>query len=74
MILRSEKKKYYFKQLQRYKFDMKNTWNVLKQAMNVSSKHSAIDNIKLNDEIISDPVHIANVFNSYFSKMKVKMK
>ena len=46
---------------------MKNTWKVIKQAMNISKKKSEITKIKFNNRNIEDPTEIANVFNSYFS-------
>ena len=42
-ILRLEKRKYYSNQLELYKHDIKNTWKVLKQAMNTSKKKSNIN-------------------------------
>ena len=65
--LRAEKKKYYAIQLEQYKHDMKNTWKVIKQAMNLSKKKSNITKIRLKNKNIEDPKEIANVFNSYFS-------
>ena len=47
-VLRAEKKKnYYAIQLEQYKHDMKNTWKVIKQAMNISKKKSNITKIRL---------------------------
>ena len=66
-IIRIEKKKYYHKQLERYRCDIKSTWNVLKQAMNVSNEKSGISKIRYNDEIIDNSVDIANIFNTYFT-------
>ena len=46
---------------------MKNTWKVIKQAMNISKKKSNITKISFKNRNIEDPKEIANVFNSYFS-------
>ena len=46
---------------------MKNTWKVIKQAMNISKKKSNITKIKFNNRNIEDPKEIANVCNSFFS-------
>ena len=62
-----KKKNYYAIQLEQYKHDMKNTWKVIKQAMNISKKKSNITKIRLKNRNIEDPEEIANVFNSYFS-------
>ena len=66
-LLRSEKRKYYAIQLEQYKHDIKNTWKILKQAMNISKMKSKITKLKFKDKIIEDPDAIANTFNSYFS-------
>ena len=66
-ILRSEKKKYYAIQLEQYKHDIKNTWKILKQAMNISKNKSKITKLKFNNKMIEDPGDMANTFNSYFS-------
>ena len=68
-LLRAEKRKYYTIQLEQYKHDMKNTWKVIKQAMNISKKKSNINKIRFNNQTIEDPKEIANVFNSYFSSI-----
>ena len=63
-----QKKIYYYAiQLEQYKHDMKNTWKVIKQAMNISKKKSNITKIRLKNRNIEDPEEITNVFNSYFS-------
>ena len=66
-ILRIEKKKYYTNQLNLYKHDIKNTWKIIKNAMNTFENNSTITKIKWNDIISEEPVGIANTFNSYFS-------
>ena len=66
-ILRLEKRKYYSNQLELYKHDIKNTWKVLKQAMNTSKKKSNINKIRFENQVADKPHDIANVFNTYFS-------
>ena len=68
-VLRAEKRKHYTIQLEQYKHDMKNTWKVIKQAMNISKKKSSITKIKSGDKIFDDPNDISNVLNSYFSSI-----
>ena len=58
--LRIAKKKYYSMQLEFYRHDVKNTWKILKQAMNVSKKKSNINKIKRGNQIVSNPLDIAN--------------
>ena len=52
-----------------YKHDMKNTWKIIKQAMNVTKNKSDINKINFNDEIVEDPSDIVNIFNNYFSSI-----
>ena len=59
-VLRAEKINYYAIQLEQYKHDMKNTWKVIKQAMNISKKKSNITKIRLKNRNIEDPKEIAN--------------
>ena len=65
--IRFEKKKYYVIQLEQYKHDIKNTWKILKQAMNISKKKSNIKKIRFNNKVTEDLGDIANIFNTYFS-------
>ena len=66
-VLRIEKRKYYSTQLTLYKNDIKNTWKVLKQAMNISKNKSNISKVRSNNRIIEDSKNIANIFNEHFS-------
>ena len=66
-ILPLEKRKYYSNQLELYQHDIKNTWKVLKQAMNTSKKKSNINKIRFENQVADKPHDIANVFNTYFS-------
>ena len=68
-LLRSAKRTYFSKRLESCKNDMKNTWKVIKEAMNSTNNKSTIDKIKSNDTLIDDPVSISNIFNSYFSQI-----
>ena len=68
-ILRAEKKNYYAIQLEQYKHNIKNTWKIIKQAMNITKKKSNIKKLRVNNRNIENPVEIADVFNSYFSSI-----
>ena len=50
--------------------DPKVTWKILNESLNrSSSKSSDIKEIKIHDEVISEPSLIANSFNSFFSEI-----
>ena len=68
-IIRVEKKNYFVTRLELCKNDMKNTWKIIKEAMNLNNDKSKIDKIKSNDVIIEDPTNIADIFNTYFSSI-----
>ena len=46
---------------------MKNTWKVIKQAMNISNNKLKISKIRSNNKIIEDWKNIVNIFNEHFS-------
>ena len=68
-ILRIEKRNYYTNQLNLYQHDVKNTWKIIKNAMNTFENNSALTKVKCNDIIGEEPVDIADTFNSYFSSI-----
>ena len=55
--------------MSKFHFDIKNTWKILNQVMNIQNKKVEIDQIKSDDNLINDSFDIANVFNSYFSQI-----
>ena len=72
-ILRIEKQKYYSKQFSLYKNDTRNTWKIIKEAMNLSKNKPCISKIRSNNGIAEDPLSIANTFNNYFSSIGVNL-
>ena len=68
-ILRIEKRNYYTNQLNLYQHDIKNTWKIIKNAMNTFENNSTLTKVKWNDIISEEPVDIADTFNSYFSSI-----
>ena len=69
-IIRIEKRKYYTRQLESYKHDIKNTWKVLKQAMNISKKKSTISKIRFENQVVESPCDIANIFILFDNRRK----
>ena len=68
--LRKSKKSYFESKLHENQKDPKATWKFLNEAINrLSSKSSNIDEVKVNDRVITDPVEIANNFNTFFSSI-----
>ena len=49
--------------------DSRKLWNTLKDSLNLPNKSNSVSQLLVNDEIITDPVQIANAFNSYFSSI-----
>ena len=68
-ILRAEKMNYYTNKLNLYQHDIKNSWKIIKNAMNTFENNSILTKVKWNDIISEDPVDIADTFNSYFSSI-----
>ena len=68
-IIRIEKRKYFENRLSIFKHDTKNTWKVIKQAMNSTIKKSEINKIRSNGRIIESPKCMSNTFNNYFSSI-----
>ena len=69
-MIRIEKRKYYTRQLESYKHDIKNTWKVLKQAMNISKKKSTISKIRFENQVVESPCDIANIFILFDNRRK----
>ena len=69
-VLRSSKILYFETQLRLNQKNHKVTWKILNESLNrSSSKSSDIKEIKIHDEVISEPSLIANSFNSFFSEI-----
>ena len=61
---------YYKDSLESNKFDMKKTWNILKQAIGKSNDKSNFPHsFKINDESVTNRTSISESFNTYFSKI-----
>ena len=67
-LKRIAKKQYYTSQLNKYKDDPKQTWNIINSLINrKSTKSSLPEEFFINNESVSDPKTIANSFNKYFA-------
>ena len=62
------KKSYYYNEFNKYKRDIKKTWDTIKSLLNKTKQDSMAPNkIKLNSQIISNEKEIASKFNNYFT-------
>ena len=69
-LIRLSKKLYFEKKLSDNQKDPKKTWKFLNESINkIPSKSSNIQEVKINNTIISDPVEMANSFNTFFSEI-----
>ena len=48
---------------------MKNTWKVINTVLNRGKAANIIPKLEMNDRVIEDNFEIAEIFNSYFSKI-----
>ncbi len=68
-LIRLSKRNYFAMKLNECKYDSKQTWNVLNNILGRSAKSSASSYFKVDNNIISDSVTIADNFNNYFANI-----
>ena len=69
-VKRLAKSLYYIDQLEQNNNDIKQTWTILRQALNKQNNHIPIsETFTINGNEISDPREIAEQFNIYFSEI-----
>ena len=69
-IKRSAKEQYYHELLNRHRYDMKKTWGIMNSLTGRdSNKCSISDKFKINNNMVSDKVVIANKFCDYFTNV-----
>ena len=69
-ILRSAKKMYFEKQLFLNQSNAKQTWNLIRLAMNKKSeKSSSISCLIVNNRTVTDSAEMANLFNEFFTSI-----
>ena len=66
-IIRKAKHDYYTHIFNRHKNDIKKTWSLINETLNRNLKKQSTHEFLINDEMISDPIIIANKFNQYFA-------
>ena len=66
-IIRKAKRDYYTHIFNRHKNDIKKTWSLINETLNRNLKKLSTHEFLINDEMISDPIIIANKFNQYFA-------
>ena len=66
-IIRKAKRDYYTHIFNRHKNGIKKTWSLINETLNRNLKKQSTHEFLINDEMISDPIIIANKFNQYFA-------
>lgn len=73
-ILRQAERKHYNDLLQENIGNVRKSWEIIREIINVSKKKSQLKNkLKVNDRIVSDSKLIANGFNEYFANIGLKL-
>ena len=73
-LLKDCKKSYYESELKKHAKNVVKTWKIIREVTKKSKfKHSSISSVKCNGVETSDPLEIANIFNSHFTSAAVKI-
>jgi hypothetical protein len=72
-VIIASKKKYYDEQILNSNNKTKTTWNIVKTVMNNSRKSNKMVSMNIDNHRISNPITIANAFNTYFSFVARKL-
>ena len=71
--MKKSKQNYFIKHFETNIENLKNTWKEIKSIISLKNSASSSPNvINFNNELTSDPLKIANVFNNYFSSIGEK--
>ena len=65
--MRASKKMYFDNNLKNAKQNLKNTWQLLKEAIGSTGNNTKINELIVNREKIVDTTKMANCFNEFFS-------
>ena len=69
-LIRASKVSYYESQLKLNQKDPKIVWKILNESLNrVSNKSSLMREISVDGKLITEPIEIANSFNTFFSEI-----
>ena len=71
---RKLKNEYYTKQINENLGNTKQTWKIINEIVNKTSKTTKIESIKIESEVISDNSKIPNLMNSYFCSIGETLK
>jgi len=66
-LIRAAKKLHFSRALLANTKNLRKTWGILNEALNKSKIHSPIHSLFSNNKLLSNPLDIANTFNSYFT-------
>jgi len=67
--LRASKKMYFDKNFELNRKNPKRTWDLLKEATNLTKSNDKIHKLQLNNQTITEPKQIANAFNNFFVRV-----
>ena len=71
--MKKSKQNYFTKYFETNIKNLKNTWKGIKSIISLKNSASSSPNvINFNNELTSDPLKMANVFNNYFSSIGEK--
>jgi len=73
LLLRTSKKMYFDKNFELFKHNPKRTWDLLKEATNLTKSHDNVEKLTMNNETFTDPKRIANAFNDFFVNVGVEI-
>ena len=68
-LIRHSKKNYYLDYFNKFKTNMKKLWQGIKELINLSTPVSSPICLQEENELITNPLLIANKFNTYFNKL-----
>ena len=68
------KKEYYSNKVQENIGNIRQTWKIVNEIVNKTSKTTKIDSIKVNDRVITDKKVIPNIMNTYFCSVGENLK
>jgi hypothetical protein len=68
-LIHLSRKMYYEKQLSANKNDLRKTWQILNDALNIPKNKRKISQLLIENNLISDPIVIADKFNEFFTSV-----
>ena len=72
-LIRISKKSYYETSLNKAKKDPKKSWQILKEALNLTTTKNKIEKLTTNGISTTNPIEIANQFNNFFADVGTKI-